>query len=79
METKQKLGLGGALVLPILAGAFMVATPAHLGAEENCVYAGLEYSVGACVQSVCPPQQGQMCQPTTGSWTQCTEACAPPL
>ncbi len=71
MLLKQKLGLGGALLLPSLAGALVFAVPATADAQTTCLYAGQPYSVGACIASVCTPPKAQMCL-AGGTWTTCS-------
>jgi hypothetical protein len=74
MNAKQKLSLGGALVLPLAAAAFVVLAPATLRAETECLYAGKPYSLGACIPSVCAPTYGQKCieGDEGGEWSGCT-------
>ena len=60
----------GALPAAALA-AYLLAAPQMAKAGPYCVYAGQNYSTGACLASCPDPNQRQRCD-GDGSWSSCT-------
>jgi hypothetical protein len=78
---KQRAALSLSLGLPLAAlTASLVLTEKPLLADCNCLYAGQQYSQGACIQSVCAPGYSQLCYVNFNQcmWSSCN-GCTPPL
>lgn len=66
MTIKDKLVLAGATALPLSALAVYFSEIQTSVLADGCVYAGQQYSTGACITSPCSSMK-QVCQ-TAGTW-----------
>jgi hypothetical protein len=71
---RQFLMALASITLPGIAAAFIFLFLAPVLAQDEdcaCLYGGLQFSHGACIQSTCEPDESQMC--INGTWTTCLD------
>jgi hypothetical protein len=72
----KRAGLTAGLMSSLAAALFVVLAPATAKAgdpmgADSCWYEGQQYSVGACIRSVCSSPQAQQCK-ADGTWGACS-------